>query len=174
MTGRIFPIAILFAAALCLPGGPALRAQSALTPEAVRETLAGFEAALNAREGKIAALRYLNGHIGDDARFYSAEIAPQSKETFINAALFGAREIEDYALSLEPLQIAIDREGVHADVSETVSERGAPVSGLAFAHVRQCESRYTLAADGALILTARSCAAPVAQPQILASRENPL
>lgn len=173
MTGRIVLIALAFAAALCLPGAHPLRAQSALTPEMVQETLTGFESALNARAGKIAALRFLNGHIGDEARFYSAQSLPQSKETFINAALFGTREIADYALSLAPVHIAIDREGLHADVLETVTERGAPVSGLAFAHVRHCESRYALNADGSLILSARRCSAPAPAPA-LEPQENPL
>jgi len=173
MTGRILLTVFVFVAALSWPGAQSLRAQSPLSPEMVQETLDGFESALNAREGKIAALRFLNGHIGDEARFYSAQSMPQSKETFINAALFGTREIADYALSLAPVHIAIDREGLHADVLETVTERGAPVSGLAFAHVRHCESRYALTADGSLILSARRCSAPAPEPAS-EPQENPL
>ncbi len=167
MTGRILLIAFTFMATLSWPGAQSLRAQSPLSPDMVQETLNGFESALNAREGKIAALRFLNGHIGDGARFYFADSAPQTKEDFVNAALFGTdrHQAQEYNLTLEPVRIALDTEGVHAQVQETVTERGAPVSGLAFTHVRECDSRYALAADGSLVLTTRTCSAPLTQAQ---------
>lgn len=167
MTGRILLTVFVFVTALSWPGAQSLRAQSPLSPEMVQETLDGFESALNAREGKIAALRFLNGHIGDGARFYFADSAPQTKEGFVNAALFGParNQAQTYNLTIEPVRIALDTEGVHAQVQETMTERGAPVSGLAFTHVRECDSRYALAADGSLVLTTRTCSAPLAQAQ---------
>lgn len=158
MRKRTSALALLFTAGLLLtPAGTPLHARSALTPEAVREALAGFEDALNLREGRLAALRFLNGHIGDRAHLSFAGAGTIDKEGFINAALFDVKALDSYSLALEPARIAIDREGVHADVTEMVTEQGAPVSGLSFTRIARCESRYALAADGSLILAARAC-----------------
>lgn len=156
---------LAFAALLCLaPGGGSLHAQSALTPDRLVFALERFEDALNLREGPVAALRFLNGHIGDGTRmrFLRAEgAAPEilDKEAFVNAALSARKGMQDYALTLDPEKITVARDGVHADVSEYVTERGAPISGLSFTRAQRCESRFALAADGSLILSARTCVA---------------
>lgn len=156
---RSFLFGCLFCIGLCFPAVSGSYAHNALNAEAVRQTLGDFQDALNLAHGSVAALRFLNGHINDRALIRFSDKGTMDKESFVNGALFGTKTFDDYEITLDPVAIIIDNEGVHADVSEKVTERGAPALGLVSTKTWRCDSRFALATDGSLVMSARACEA---------------
>jgi hypothetical protein len=149
-------------------------ASRAITRDMVAAQNDAMAQALNQREDRAQAMRFLHEAISADAQFHLTVVNPtlpaanqgqaftMNKEDYINSYIQGTNYIADYKMEIQTIGFTFDAQSGEATSVEILTERGTALdphtlaadSGKPFVSTTTCKTRHSL--DGEKLVSKSS------------------